>query len=171
MGKTVRKLKPYCLLCYTTLEKDEPFCPRCGFNNRKDLRRRYWTREPNLVETEFVVKVIAVLVSLIVAITAVLYIISESKLRGYYSGWAFALGPVALCYALWETASMITQRGRIFKPTLVWGVSSLLLALLFLAFDYMVSILFVLLALGIVLLGKGLRKWKYNKIGAENWYD
>jgi hypothetical protein len=165
-----KRLKPYCLRCYETLDGDDPFCPGCGFNNRNDLRRKYWTREINLVQMEFAVKLLIVIFCALLTVF-VIYKMLARGLPSPHAGWLYMFGLVAVCTALWETASNITHRDVKFKPTIVWVAAFVILGALCLFVDARWSAIFAVLSGLVIIAGLELQKWKYNKIGTKNWYD
>lgn len=112
--------RPYCLVCYAPLDRfhdARTICPRCGSINVKADQGVYWTREPKLVETEWLAKVGIVL---LVAWISYLMLGGMRLSFGLGQGWAVGL-PILLAAALWETASKITRHVPYFRARIVWA--------------------------------------------------
>ena len=110
---------PYCLRCYGPLRPEESRCPHCAFVNLRTLHRRYWSREPVLVRGEWAVKGLIALGGLVLAG----WIVRDLPAFGSAMG-DLAILPALFVYALWGTASRLTQHPPFFSPRLFWMTTS-----------------------------------------------
>jgi|GEM_PF-4619219 len=153
-------MKPYCLKCFAPLPSNETTCAACGFLNLPSQRRKYWNRNPELVQLEQTIKAFTVALCLILAVAVTL------SMRAYsiHQGWLVAFPVIAVGVGIWQTASRLTQRCVHFRPTLFWALALGILGAFGLLVDWRLSLGCAFLITLVVLAGAGLKEWKQRKV-------
>lgn len=116
-------MRRYCLYCFASLSDGTNCCDECERVTAPSLRREFWSLKPEHVAWERWLKGGVSLV----AVAGVVALIGPAS--GSKAGFLFAL-PFSVAVALWGTASKLTRHSPHFRPSLVWGVSLALLALI-----------------------------------------
>ena len=113
--------RPYCLHCYAPIPRDAGAivgCEHCGARTVLSAHRVFWTREPKLVETEWLAKVG---VGLGVAVFSLGLMGGFEGAVQFGTGHGWAVGcPLLAGAALWETAGKITRHKSYLNGTLLW---------------------------------------------------
>ena len=129
----------YCLRCYAPLAETNARaidCIACRATNLRSDRYRYWTRArlPRIVEG--FCKLLAIGITLVVAVLAM-----QSSGGGSGQGYVLAL-PILLGFILWETSRAITHKQLTLDPGFFWYGGALTCGLLGLL-DFVLSQTFI----------------------------
>ena len=112
---------PYCLRCYSPLERSAGAtqrCGRCSFVNANIDHALFWTKEPYLVGLEAYAKIATVIV-VACLIGLIYWAMGRQPSYGLGGGWAIGF-PILLGVVLWDTASAITRKTSDYRASIVW---------------------------------------------------
>jgi hypothetical protein len=152
-------LKPYCVRCYAPLDAGRGKCTACGYSNPLSIRQRYWTREPELVQTEIALKVMIFVLTL----GAMMVLGLSGRRLGWMAGWTLAV-PVFVAFPLWMTASCLTARTALFNPVGFWSAVFVLIGIFLVAFNPWLGIIPLVLIVITVTSGMSFRRWKTDHV-------
>jgi hypothetical protein len=157
------------------MQRKENTCPACHEKNSGVDRKKYWTREKQLVGLERSLKILVTAVTC--ALIAGIFFLPGPGGPGV--GWILAL-PVFFHVAMWQTVSSITRKDMIFRPSIYWGAFAFLAGFAFTLVVlyyrdnfglrrtavYIASVFPASVLLGCLLLlsGSKFKKWKNKRI-------
>jgi hypothetical protein len=151
----------YCLYCFHAPLDASHRCDECGKVSLRSLRVEYWNQHPRLKRWEKLGKLFAAL-GLPVIVHVVMNLLPGEEHPG---GPGFCLLPLLVAAGMWKTMGKLTRNDPYFRPSILWGLTTLGLGIACLTFDWRWSVGFVGLAFVVLWWSVMAQRWKLRLMG------